>query len=114
MALVIHWYDFVCFGIVGAAILGALWVLRKREGPGKREDEPRYERLLANGSNGNELLQVTRSGHLSSFQLWMSCWRGVRPEWLLMTRLASACIMAGFLAWDICRYDATIFIYYTE
>ncbi|XXG53852.1 hypothetical protein AAC387_Pa03g1876 [Persea americana] len=98
----------------GAAILGALWVLRKREGPGKREDEPKYESLLASGGNGNELLQVTRSGHVRSFQLWMTCWRGVRPEWLLVTRLASACIMAGFLAWDICRYDATIFIYYTE
>lgn len=114
MALVLHWYDFVCFAIVAGAIFGSLWVLRQKEGAGKRDDETKYESLLVEGSDGNEFVGVTRSGHVSSTQLWMSCWHGVDPEWLMATRVASAFIMAGFLGWDIHRYDTSIFIYYTE
>ncbi|MCI34117.1 hypothetical protein A2U01_0055335, partial [Trifolium medium] len=32
MALVVEWYDFVCFSIVGVSILVALWVLWTNEG----------------------------------------------------------------------------------
>ncbi|GAU40587.1 hypothetical protein TSUD_36040 [Trifolium subterraneum] len=32
MALVVEWYDFVCFGIVGVSILVSLWVLWTNEG----------------------------------------------------------------------------------
>eukprot|EP00268_Persea_americana_P024753 TRINITY_DN24164_c0_g1_i34.p1 TRINITY_DN24164_c0_g1~~TRINITY_DN24164_c0_g1_i34.p1 ORF type:complete len:281 (+),score=24.31 TRINITY_DN24164_c0_g1_i34:359-1201(+) len=114
MALAVYWYDFVCFAIVGGAIIGSLWVLRQKEGAGKRDNDTKYESLLVHGSDGNEFLGLTRSGHVSSSQLWMSCWNGVHPECLLATRLVSAFIMAGFLAWDIFHYHSSIFIYYTE
>ncbi|KAF6172224.1 hypothetical protein GIB67_024846 [Kingdonia uniflora] len=114
MALVIYWYDFVCFAIVGASIIASLWVLKLREGSGTC-DNSEYESLLVSQSDGDDgYVGVTPLGHISSTQLWTSCWRGVHPIWLLVVRLVSAGVLAGILAWDVGRYDMSIFIYYTE
>ncbi|XP_010270922.1 PREDICTED: uncharacterized protein LOC104607104 [Nelumbo nucifera] len=116
MALVIYWYDFICFAIVAGAILGSLWVLRRREGSGTCEDHSAYESLLVAQSDTEGFAGVTRlrAGHLSSTQLWTSCWRGLHPVWLLVSRTVSAVVMIGLLLWDVRRYDASIFVYYTE
>lgn len=110
MALEVEWYDFVCFGIVGAAFLGALWVLYRREGGSG-----------SSGSAGDALeglllgrRKPSADGHVGTDWLWTSCWKGVHPGWLLGTRLVSFLAMAGFLAWDVMDWNASIFIYYTE
>ncbi|KAL6968695.1 hypothetical protein U1Q18_034492 [Sarracenia purpurea var. burkii] len=117
MRLVVRWYDFGCFGIVGVAFLGALYVIWSREGAAKCEDKSGYESLVVaplDCSRGYAAAGVTPRGHVSSTQLWTSCWRGLHPVWLLGLRLASFLVMSGFLAWDILYYDDSIFIYYTE
>lgn len=115
MGMEVHWYDFVCFGIVGVAFCGSLWVILKKEGSGKfEEDRTRYESLLVARPDCEGYVGATRLGHVSSSQLWSSCWRGVHPVWLLFLRSFSFFVMIGFLVWDVLEWDASIFIYYTE
>ncbi|KAL6954392.1 hypothetical protein U1Q18_040852 [Sarracenia purpurea var. burkii] len=126
MGLVVQWYDFVCFGIVGVSFLGALYVIWRREGARKGNDKSLYESLVVTrpadninnegGGDGDEYPGVTtRSrGHVSSTQLWTSCWQGLHPIWLLGLRFASFVITTGFLVWDILKYGASVFVYYTE
>eukprot|EP00262_Sarcandra_glabra_P013427 TRINITY_DN3715_c0_g1_i2.p1 TRINITY_DN3715_c0_g1~~TRINITY_DN3715_c0_g1_i2.p1 ORF type:complete len:342 (-),score=12.44 TRINITY_DN3715_c0_g1_i2:264-1289(-) len=115
MALVIFWYDFICFAIIAASISGSIWVIRRREGAGRCEDDSKYESLLAAQATTHEgFIAVSPRGHVGSVQLWTSCWRGVHPAWLLATRFVSAVAMAGFLGWDIEAYDLSIYVYYTE
>ncbi|KAF5455455.1 hypothetical protein F2P56_025028 [Juglans regia] len=114
MALEVYWYDFVCFGIVGVAFCGALWVLRRKEGGSKCDDNTIYESLLLARPGNDVYVSALPKGHVSTSQLWTSCWRGMHPRWLLATRFISFLIMTGFLAWDVVDWDATIFVYYTE
>ncbi|XP_057722836.1 uncharacterized protein LOC130936714 [Arachis stenosperma] len=114
MALEIEWYDIVCFGIVCVAFVGALWVLWMNEGASNRVFESMYESLLVTQPDNEVVVTVLPSGHVSTSQLWTSCWVGLNPFWLLLTRFLSFVIMVLFLAWDVVTYDATIFVYYTE
>ena len=111
MALDVYWYDFVCFGIVGIAFSGALWVLWRKEGS-RTDDNTIYESLLVSRPDSDVFVSALSRGHVSTSQLWTSCLRGVHPRWLLLTRFVSLVAMAGFLAWDIVDWDASIFIYY--
>ncbi|XP_050236493.1 uncharacterized protein LOC126686481 [Mercurialis annua] len=88
MALMINWYDYICFGIVAVSFICSLWVVWRREFGMARNDV-----------------------HV---QLWSSCCKEVHPAWLLVTRLISFVVMAGFLLWDLRDWGALIFIYYTE
>ncbi|KAL6008746.1 hypothetical protein ACLOJK_021972 [Asimina triloba] len=115
MALVIYGYDLVCFAVVAAAIFAAFWVIIQRKGVQKSIDDSKYESLLlSEGSDGNRFFGSTQNGEGASAQLWMTCWKGLHPGWLLATRAVSGIVMAGFLAWDIRCYDSSIFVYYTE
>ncbi|KAK7337573.1 hypothetical protein VNO77_18155 [Canavalia gladiata] len=114
MALEVAWYDFVCFGIVGMAIVGALWVLGMNKEVSQRDYDSAYESLLLSRPNNEVVVNVLPTGHVSTSQLWTSCWRGLHPFYLLATRFLSFVIMLLFLVWDILKYDASIFIYYTE
>lgn len=120
MSLVVYWYDFVCFGILGGAVFGSLLVIWRKEGSGKRcDDNTMYESLLIGcspDSNGfvNANISNSWTGHLSSSQLWTTCWRGVHPIWLLALRFIALATMAGFLTWDVVDWDTSIFVYYTE
>ncbi|KAJ4727882.1 Protein rolling protein [Melia azedarach] len=114
MALVVYWYDFICFGIVAAAFIGSLWVLWRKEGASRCDDNTIYESLLASRQESDAFVRTTPRAHVGSYQLWTSCWKGVHPGWLLVTRFVSFVAMAGFLSWDIVEWDATIFVYYTE
>ncbi|KAF8401240.1 hypothetical protein HHK36_012172 [Tetracentron sinense] len=114
MALVIYWYDFICFAIIISAIFGSLWMLQRREGAGKCEDRTMYESLLLTRPDSDEFVGPTPSGHVSSTRLWSSCWQGLHPMWLLGFRLFSGLVMVGLLVWDVLRYDTSIFVYYTE
>ncbi|KAI4301566.1 hypothetical protein L6164_034832 [Bauhinia variegata] len=114
MALEVEWYDFVCFGIVGVAFVGALWVLWMNEGASRSDFSTAYESLLLTRPDDEVVVNVLPRGHVSTSQLWTSCWRGVHPLCLLATRFVSFLVMAFFLLWDVFEYDASIFIYYTE
>ncbi|KAF8394727.1 hypothetical protein HHK36_020944 [Tetracentron sinense] len=114
MALVISWYDFICFAIVASSIFVSIWVLRRREGAGKCDNGAMYQSLLVTQSDSNGIAGATRSGLVSSTQLWTSCWKGVHPIWLLGLRMVAGLVMAGILVWDVRRYDSSIFVYYTE
>ncbi|CAK9152849.1 unnamed protein product [Ilex paraguariensis] len=116
MALVVYWYDFICFGIVGTALFGALYVLWRREGAGQCQDKKTmYESLLVGRPDSEFYAGVsTPRGHVSSSQLWSSCWRGLHPGYLLGIRFVSFSVLCGFSAWDILDYDASVFVYYTE
>ncbi|KAF3436590.1 hypothetical protein FNV43_RR23682 [Rhamnella rubrinervis] len=118
MALEVYWYDFICFGIVGVSLCGALWVIWSKEGSSSLKDTTDYESLLQEAplepDSGVSVTNAVARGHISSSQLWSSCWRGVHPKWLLATRFLSFLIMSGFLAWDVVKWDAIIFTYYTE
>ncbi|TKY52421.1 hypothetical protein E2542_SST23943 [Spatholobus suberectus] len=109
MALEVEWYDLVCFGIVGVAFLGALWVLWAKEGASQSDLGTLDESLLVDVVPRGRAI-----GHVSSIQLWTSCWRGVHPLWLLATRFLSFLITAVLLSLDVIEYDASIFLYYTE
>ncbi|KAH8517166.1 hypothetical protein H0E87_005204 [Populus deltoides] len=115
MALVIYWYDIVCFGIVAASFVVSLWVLWRRDLASKCDDNFLYQSLLVARPDINDrtVLAMPRN-HVGSTQLWTSCWKGVHPGWLLATRFISFLVMAGLLWMDIVDWDATIFIYYTE
>ena len=117
MALQVYWYDFVCFGIVGISLCCALWVIWRKEGSSRRrvEESTAYESLLVARPDSDVFVSaLLPSGHLGSSQLWSSCWKGVGPKWLLLTRSLSLIVLAGFLAWDIVDWGGTIFVYYTE
>ncbi|KHG18237.1 Chaperone DnaK [Gossypium arboreum] len=114
MALVVYWYDCVCFGIVAAAFLGSLWVLWRKEAASRCEDDSVYESLLAAQQDADGFVHATPTAHVGSNQLWTSCWKGVHPGWLVLTRFVSFAVLAGFLSWDIVEWDASIFVYYTE
>ncbi|KAH7864678.1 hypothetical protein Vadar_032528 [Vaccinium darrowii] len=130
MGLVVYWYDFVCFGIVGVSFVGALYVIWRREGAGNHCNNERtlYESLLvvssSGGIDGNATSTTATTttttstpnpqGHVSSTQLWTSCWRGLHPVYLLGLRLTAFLITSGFLAWDIIVDDPSVLVYYTE
>ncbi|KAJ6400913.1 hypothetical protein OIU84_016354 [Salix udensis] len=117
MALVMYWYDFVCFGIVAAAVAVALWMQWRRELATTCDDNVRYQSLLVARPDINDHRAVHAlmpRNHVSSSQLWTSCWRGVHPGWLLATRFISFLVMGGLLLTDFLDWDATIFVYYTE
>ena len=106
MALEVYWYDFVCFGIVGIAFFGALWVLWRKEEGSRTNDNTIYESILVSRPDSDLFVSALRRGHVSTSQLWTSCWRGMHPRWLLLTRFMSFVAMAGSLAWDIVDWDA--------
>lgn len=115
MALEVEWYDFVCFGIVGVALVGALWVLWMKEAVSRKQYDSRYESLLvARPDHEVDSASSLPKGHVSTSQLWTSCWRGLNPLWLLATRFTSFLVMAILLIYDALRYSSTIFYYYTE
>ncbi|XP_039036742.1 uncharacterized protein LOC120173730 [Hibiscus syriacus] len=114
MALVVYWYDFICFGIVAAAFVGSLWVLWRKEAASRSDEESVYESLLAAQPDADGFIRATPRAHVGSNQLWTSCWIRVHPVWLVVTRFVSFAIMAGFLSWDIVEWDTSIFVYYTE
>lgn len=114
MGLEVEWYDFVCFGIVGVAFIGALWVLCVNEAVSRSDYDTMYESLLVAPPDNEMVVNLLPRGHVSTSQLWTTCWRGLSPLWLLATRFSSFLIMALLLIWDILKYDATIFYYYTE
>ncbi|KAL6219635.1 hypothetical protein ACLB2K_007394 [Fragaria x ananassa] len=115
MALVVYWYDFVCFGIVGVAMVWALLGIWKKEGASERfEDSTVYESLLVTRPDAEVFVSALPKGHVSTSQLWTSCWKGLHPGWLFAFRFVSFLVMAGFLAWDVLAWDASIFVYYTE
>lgn len=114
MGLQVYWYDFVCFGIVFFSFCGALWVIWRKEGSSRWEDNTIYESLLVARPDTDVYVNALPRGHVSTSQLWTSCWRGVHPGWLLATRFISCVSMAGFLTWDVAAYDASVFLYYTE
>ncbi|KAH9625817.1 hypothetical protein KSS87_020471 [Heliosperma pusillum] len=112
MAVVIYWYDTICFAIVGVAMLVSVYVLWRRERPGGRMEETilMYRSLLVprldNYYNSTPVVNWS--------QLWCSCWRGLHPGFLLAFRLTSFFLLAAFLSWDIHVWGTSIFIYYTE
>ncbi|OVA13548.1 hypothetical protein BVC80_379g80 [Macleaya cordata] len=118
MALLIHWYDFLCFAIVVGAIFSSLWMLLQRKNI--RKYNTKYESLLISRSEeeDEQYISVTRgpsSSHLlSSSQLWTSCWRDVNPVWLLVFRFFSFLVMAGILSLDVRQHGTVMFVYYTE
>ncbi|RZB49152.1 uncharacterized protein [Glycine max] len=114
MALETAWYDLVCYGIIGMALLGALWVLEMNEGASRRDFETTFASLLLSRPEDEVVVSVLHRGHVSTPQLWTSCWRGLHPFCLLVTRFLSFVIMLLFLLWDVLAYDASIFFYYTE
>ncbi|KAK8718196.1 hypothetical protein V6N13_045439 [Hibiscus sabdariffa] len=114
MALVIFWYDFICFGIVAAAFIGSLWVLWMKEAASRSDEESTYESLLAARPDADGFVRATPRAHVGSNQLWTSCWIRVHPVWLVVTRFVSFAVMAGLLSWDIARWGASSFVYYTE
>ncbi|KAF3340503.1 hypothetical protein FCM35_KLT09347 [Carex littledalei] len=93
----VEWYDTTCFAIVAAAIVASLWLL-----------------LLQ--------LQTRQTSHNHHHHhqdqdkdcLWRSAWRGVHPAVLLVLRVVAAAVLTGALLWDLRKYDASIFLYYTE
>ncbi|XP_068493452.1 uncharacterized protein [Phaseolus vulgaris] len=105
MAIELEWYDLVCFGIVGVTLVGSLWVVWMHEGSSKSEDE----RLLAGGEENGTVI-----GGVRSTKLWSSCWPGMHPLWLLLIRFLSFLTLAVLQTLDVCDYDVTIFVYYTE
>ncbi|XP_044503950.1 uncharacterized protein LOC123224379 [Mangifera indica] len=114
MALVVYWYDLVCFGIVAAAFIGSLWMIWSKENSSRCDDNTIYESLIAAGPDSDGFVCATPKAYVGSIQLWTSCWKGVHPGWLLLTRFVSFIALAGFLSWDIADCDASVFIYYTE
>ncbi|KAG5150335.1 hypothetical protein JHK84_026807 [Glycine max] len=112
-ALELEWYDFVCFGIVGLAFLGAIWVLWMHEGASQSKLGTLEENLLvglqdSTGVVVNVVLRDRVIGQVRSTpQLWTSCWRGLHPLFLLITRFLSFVVMAVLLPLDVREYDAS-------
>lgn len=136
MGLVVYWYDFICFGIVAAAVLGATVVLVRKEGAAegilswrrriKRarvEGEPfKYESLFLpfledyeDEEQGQEDAKAKEPAGLITWQeMWMSCWVCLHPAFLLVFRLVAFVVMVLLLAWDIKIWGGSIYVYYTE
>ncbi|KAH9325678.1 hypothetical protein KI387_005856, partial [Taxus chinensis] len=118
MGLVMHWYDFVCVGIVGVSVVGAIVVLIRNEGrrikardrinEGGMMAERSYESLLV------PTLEEPVEGFVSSMSLWISCWRCVHPALLAIYRFLAFIIMLLLLIWDIEDWTLGIYAYYTE
>ncbi|KAF7818090.1 putative transmembrane protein [Senna tora] len=113
MGLEVEWYDFVCFGIIGVAVIGALWVLWVNETVSRSDYDSIYESLLV-ARPDNEVVNILPRGHVSTSQLWTSCWRGLHPLCLFATRFTSFLVMAVLLIWDLVQYGASTLYYYTE
>ncbi|KAM0948437.1 hypothetical protein DsansV1_C06g0059381 [Dioscorea sansibarensis] len=112
MALPIHWYTILCFAIIAGAFTGALLVIWVYEVCRKNEDrETKYESLFLGA--GDHVRDGDVIG-VRSAKLWLSCWRGVHPAWLLMLRIIFPLVMIGIILWDMQTYDWTIMVYYTE
>ncbi|XP_024010778.1 uncharacterized protein LOC18015725 isoform X2 [Eutrema salsugineum] len=107
MALIVYWYDFICFGIVLAAIVASLWFLLRRE-------RGCIDVGVMVAQNSLLLMSRSESESLGSVRLWASCWRRLHPGWILFTRSISFLSMTALLAWDLIKWDASIFVYYTE
>ncbi|EEF47198.1 uncharacterized protein LOC8265907 [Ricinus communis] len=114
MALVIYWYDYICFGIVAVSFICSLWVLWRKELASEKDSTTIYESLLVARPDTDGFVDAMPRNHVGSSQLWTSCWKGLHPGWLLATRFISFLVMGGFLLWDISDWGATIFMYYTE
>lgn len=122
MALEIHWYGFICFGVVAVSILGTLYVLLLKEGKSRSEIESsnkKYESLLVSSTRPVDVRIIDDEvedcrGYVSYSHLWTSCWKGLHPAWLLGFRIFALLILSGFLAWDIQQWGVSIFYYYTE
>lgn len=104
----------VCYGIVGIASLGALWAVEMNERASRRDFETTFASLLLSRPEDEVVVSVLHRGHISTPQLWTSCWRGLHPFCLLCIRFLSFVIMLLFLLWDVLKYDSSIFFYYTE
>lgn len=111
--MVVEWYTFVCICIVGFSILSALYVLWINEGPSSSQSDfdILVNTLLVASPLPNNRVTI---GHVTTSQLWTSCWRGVHPLVLLATRFFSLLSLVVLLSFDLHEYDATIFYYYTE
>lgn len=115
MALVGHWFDFICFSIVGVAFFGALLLICWRE-TAKIEPPRRtctttclYECLTVI-TRAEESSNTTKTAHSL---LWKSCWPGLAPAWLLAFRFFSFALLCVVSALDFPDYGASIFVYYT-
>ncbi|CAH2057680.1 unnamed protein product [Thlaspi arvense] len=103
MALIVYWYDFICFGIVLAAIAASLWfILRRERGCIDVEDT----------AHNSLLLSRSESESLGPARLWTSCWRRLHPGWLLLTRSISFLSMAALLAWDVLKWTFMLVMIY--
>lgn len=119
MALVEHWYDFICFAIVGVAFFAALVLIWRTEII--TETEPRrstrttatclYECVTVITTKAEESSDTTETAHSL---LWKSCWPRLAPAWLLAFRFFSFALLSVVLAIDIRDYGVSIFLYYTE
>jgi hypothetical protein len=96
LLLPLQWYDTACFVIVVAAVIASLWLLLQRLQRRRRHEHQRSLSVAAAGCS------------------WRCAWRGLHPAALLLLRLAAALLLTGALMWDFHKYDATIFVYYTE
>lgn len=111
--MVFYWYSIVSVGIVGAAVVGSVYVVWNKE----RQSKVVKQRLNVNESlllYNPEDDEAINSVSWSQEQLWTSCWRGLHPAYLLTLRLLSFFVLAFFLSWDLHHWGASIFIYYTE
>ncbi|KAJ8898997.1 hypothetical protein K2173_008820 [Erythroxylum novogranatense] len=106
----IYWYDFICFSIVVGAYIGSLWVLWRKELVTECDDSTFYDSLLAARPDNGCFVETFPSNHVSSSQLWTTCWKGVSPIWLLLTRFMSFLIMAALLTWDIVDSGPTFYV----
>lgn len=117
--ILIQWYDFICFGIVGIAMFGALYVLCCC-----KIKQQRYQTLIDDHNiiSRHEILLPLQGCDQSSLSpsaveigsFSSSCWRGIHPVWLLATRFVSLVVLCVFLTWDVLLYNYSIFVYYTE
>nr|ABK26978.1 unknown [Picea sitchensis] len=133
MGLVVYWYDFICFGIVAAAVLGAAVVLVRKEGAAegilswrrrlrraKPEGEPfKYESLFLPiledyEEDEGDVRAKEPAGLITWEEMWMSCWVCLHPAVLLVVRFVALVVMVLLLAWDIDIWGGTIYVYYTE
>lgn len=134
MGLVVYWYDFICFGIVAAAVLGAAVVLVRKEGAAEAilswrkriksvqvEGEPfKYKSLFLpfledyEEDQGDARVNDPVPGLIAWEEMWMSCWVCFHPAILLVVRFVALVVMVVLLAWDIKIWGGTIYVYYTE
>ena len=114
MGLEVEWYDFICFGIVAVAFVGALWILWMQEGAPTGDFNSMYGNRLLVRPEHEVAVRVLPIGHVCSSHLWTSCWRGIHPLCLLATRFLSFLVMAACLSSDVIENDASVLKFYTE